>query len=126
MVSGGRQSLSITRVGCEPDVQLHDSPLPNIHSQLSVAAVAACEGGNMKIHGLSIVKNEADILQECFISALDWCDHIYVFDNGSDDGGWELVKELAKQHPQIVPYKQDPVLFRSALRADNSATMSFT
>jgi glycosyltransferase involved in cell wall biosynthesis len=83
-----------------------------------VAAVAACEGGNMKIHGLSIVKNEADILQECFISALDWCDHIYVFDNGSDDGGWELVKELAKQHPQIVPYKQDPVLFRSALRAD--------
>ena len=72
----------------------------------------------MKIHGLCLVKNEADILQESLISALHWCDHIYVFDNGSNDGTWELVKKLAKQHVQIVPYKQDGVLFSSALRAD--------
>jgi glycosyltransferase involved in cell wall biosynthesis len=72
----------------------------------------------MQIHGLCIVKNEADVLQESLISALHWCDHIYVFDNGSDDGTWELVKELAKEHGQIVPYKQDGVLFSSALRAD--------
>ena len=72
----------------------------------------------MKIHALCIVKNEGDVLQEALISALHWCDHIYVFDNGSNDGTWELVKELAKQHLQIVPYKQDDVLFSSALRAD--------
>jgi glycosyltransferase involved in cell wall biosynthesis len=72
----------------------------------------------MKIHALCIVKNEADVLQEALISALHWCDHIYVFDNGSDDGTWEMVKELAQQHLQIVPYKQDHVLFSSALRAD--------
>jgi Glycosyl transferase family 2 len=72
----------------------------------------------MKIHALCIVKNEADVLQEALISALHWCDHIYVFDNGSDDGTWEMVKELAQEHPQIVPYKQDHVLFSSALRAD--------
>ena len=47
----------------------------------------------MKIHGLCLVKNEADVLQETLLSALHWCDHIYVFDNGSNDGTWELVKE---------------------------------
>jgi hypothetical protein len=72
----------------------------------------------MKIHGLCIVKNEVDVLQESLNSAVNWCDHIYVFDNGSTDGTWELVKELAKQHPEIVPYKQDDTLFSGALRAD--------
>ena len=72
----------------------------------------------MKIHGLCLVKNEADILQETLISALHWCDHIYVFDNGSNDGTWELVKELANQHLQIVPHKQDDVLYTNGLRAD--------
>src|ERR1700745_4493378 len=84
----------------------------------SVRPHCAAEGPTMKIHGLCLVKNEADVLQETLISALHWCDHIYVFDNGSNDGTWELVKELAKQHLQIVPYKQDDVLFSSALRAD--------
>ena len=72
----------------------------------------------MKIHALCIVKNEADVLQEALTSALHWCDHIYVFDNGSNDGTWELVNELGKEELQIVPYKQDDVLFSSALRAD--------
>jgi glycosyltransferase involved in cell wall biosynthesis len=72
----------------------------------------------MKIHGLCIVKNEADVLQETLTSALHWCDHVYVFDNGSDDGTWELVKELANQHPQIVPYKQEDVPYCEGLRAD--------
>jgi glycosyltransferase involved in cell wall biosynthesis len=72
----------------------------------------------MKIHALCLVKNEADILKETLLTALHWCDHIYVFDNGSTDGTWEIVKKLAKQHPQIVPYKQDTVLFGDSLRAD--------
>lgn len=72
----------------------------------------------MKIHALCIVKNEADVLEEALTSALNWCDHIYVFDNGSNDGTWQLVHELAKQHPPIVPYKQDDVTFSDGLRAD--------
>jgi hypothetical protein len=72
----------------------------------------------MRIHGLCLVKNEGDVLHETLISALHWCDHIYVFDNGSDDGTWELVNELAKQYLQIVPYKQDDVLYSNGLRAD--------
>lgn len=72
----------------------------------------------MKIHAMCLVKNEVDVLQESLVSALHWCDHIYVFDNGSNDGTWELVTELAKQHPQIVPYKQDAILYNINLRAD--------
>jgi Glycosyl transferase family 2 len=72
----------------------------------------------MNIHGMCIVKNELDVLEESLISASYWCDHIYVFDNGSNDGTWKLVRHLAKQHPQIVPYKQDDGLFSSSLRSD--------
>ena len=72
----------------------------------------------MKIHSMLLVKNEADILEESLSSALHWSDYVYIFDNGSDDGSWELAKELAKQHPRIVPYKQDNVVFSRGLRAD--------
>jgi glycosyltransferase involved in cell wall biosynthesis len=72
----------------------------------------------MQIRGLCMVKNEADVLHETLISALHWCDHIYVLDNGSTDGSWELVKELAGQYSQIVPFKQDDILYTNGLRAD--------
>jgi Glycosyl transferase family 2 len=82
------------------------------------AAMPPLQDGSMRIHGLCLVKNEADVLQETLVSALYWCDQIYVFDNGSNDGTWELVKDLAQQHPQIVAYKQDDVLYTNGLRAD--------
>lgn len=72
----------------------------------------------MKVHGLCIVKNEADVVEECMTAALKWCDHIYVFDNGSTDGTWELVHKLAECYPQIVPYKQDDTCFSDGLRAE--------
>jgi glycosyltransferase involved in cell wall biosynthesis len=72
----------------------------------------------MKIHALCIVKNEADVFEESLTSALHWCDHIYIFDNGSDDGTWQLVQTLAEQYPEIVPHKQDDVLYTNGLRAD--------
>ena len=30
----------------------------------------------MKIHGLCLVKNEADVIAECLKAACSWCDHI--------------------------------------------------
>jgi hypothetical protein len=74
--------------------------------------------GSMKIHGLCLIKNEADVLQETLMSALHWCDYVYVFDNGSNDRTWELVHELAKRYLQIVPYKQDDTLYSNGLRAE--------
>jgi glycosyltransferase involved in cell wall biosynthesis len=72
----------------------------------------------MKIHTMLLIKSEADILHESLSAALHWCDYIYVLDNGSTDGTWEMVKDLAQQHPEILPFKQDAVMFSSALRAD--------
>jgi glycosyltransferase involved in cell wall biosynthesis len=72
----------------------------------------------MKIHALLLVKNEADILQENLSAALHWCDYVYVLDNGSTDGTWEMVRELAQQHTEIVPFKQDDGMFSRAMRAD--------
>jgi hypothetical protein len=46
--------------------------------------------------GRLYIKNEVDILRYTLISAVPWCDHIYVLDNGSNDGICEMVKELAK------------------------------
>ncbi len=72
----------------------------------------------MRIHVICVVKNEADILPETLIQAAKWCDFIYVLDNGSDDGSWEITQTLAKDHPQIVPYKQDHRVFNDKMRRD--------
>ena len=72
----------------------------------------------MRIHGLCLVKNEADILRQGLQAARTWCDAIYVFDNGSTDGTWEQVQELARHDPAIIPWKQEAVPFRDGLRAE--------
>ena len=61
----------------------------------------------MNIYGLSLVKNEADIIEQSLRAAATWCSRIYVFDNGSDDGTWEMVQQLSLKLLQIIPYKQD-------------------
>ncbi len=71
----------------------------------------------MRIHGLCLVKNEADILRQSLQAARAWCDAIYVLDNGSSDGTWELVQELAREDPAIVPWKQEAAPFHDNLRA---------
>ena len=72
----------------------------------------------MRIHGMSLVKNEADVIGQSLVAAATWADIIYVYDNGSDDGTWEIVRDLAATHPQIVPYKQEATPFRQSLRRE--------
>ena len=60
----------------------------------------------MDIHGITIVRDEADVIEQSLRAATAWCDHIYVLDNGSTDGTWEIVQGLAESHEEIVPYKQ--------------------
>ncbi|WP_315786679.1 glycosyltransferase family 2 protein [Fischerella sp. JS2] len=65
-----------------------------------------------------MVKNESDIIAQTLKSAVRWSDFIYVYDNGSTDGTWEKVIELAKDYKQIIPYKQDNQPFADSLRSE--------
>lgn len=71
-----------------------------------------------RIFGNCLVKNERDIIEETLSHAVRWCDRIFVFDNGSTDGTWEKVLELARTEPRIVPYKTDPKPFTNSLRLE--------
>ena len=70
----------------------------------------------MAIHALSLVKNEADIIEANLTAALKWCDHIYVLDNGSTDGTWDAVRDMSRKFSAIIPFKQDPKPFSDSLR----------
>jgi Glycosyl transferase family 2 len=72
----------------------------------------------MLFHGMSLVKNESDVIEQSLVAAATWADFIYVYDNASDDGTWEIVCDLAATHPQIVPYKQDATPYRQSLRGE--------
>lgn len=72
----------------------------------------------MRIHGLYLVKNEADIVRLSLRESARWCDQIYVFDNGSTDGTWEIVHEMSKKLPAVIPFKQDGRPFDDSLRAE--------
>lgn len=53
----------------------------------------------MKILGISVVKNEDDVLMEAYTAFMHWCDYVAVVDNASKDGTGKLLKELEKRYP---------------------------
>ncbi|RYD51968.1 MAG: family 2 glycosyl transferase [Sphingobacteriales bacterium] len=69
----------------------------------------------MKIYALSVVKNEADVIEANLKAASKWADKIFVWDNGSTDGTWEKIQALADDI--ITPWKQDARPFRDSLRS---------
>ena len=72
----------------------------------------------MKIHSICMVKNEADIIEQTIKAAINWSDFIYVLDNGSTDGSWEKILELANNCKQVIPYKQDNRTYHQCLRCE--------
>lgn len=70
-----------------------------------------------KIYSLLLVKNEADIIRASLLAAIQWSDKVIVIDNGSTDGTWEIVQELATEHTGIVAFMQYTGGFHIGLRA---------
>lgn len=70
----------------------------------------------MKVNAICIVKNEVDVVAETLLNAMQFCHKIYLFDNGSDDGTWELVQTLAAKHPQIEIAARSHEVFKNQLR----------
>ncbi|MBC7402302.1 MAG: glycosyltransferase family 2 protein [Microbacteriaceae bacterium] len=71
----------------------------------------------MTVRALCVIKNEADVIEHSLMAAGNWCDEIHVLDNGSEDGSWERVLELASSHPQIIPFGRDIRPFQNSIRA---------
>jgi hypothetical protein len=70
----------------------------------------------MKIHCIALTKNEEDVVCYCLTEAAQWADHIYVYDTGSTDATWDIVKSL--ESDEIVPWKHDGKVFSEGLRAE--------
>lgn len=61
----------------------------------------------MALYALGLVKDEADVLAENITHALGFCDRIYYMDNGSTDGSWEIIEQLASKHPgRVIAYER--------------------
>jgi len=70
----------------------------------------------MRIFGLMLVKNEADIIAQVLQHCRTWADRVIVQDNGSTDGTWEIVRSM--EDAVIVPWKRDLRTYDNTLRAD--------
>src|SRR5215470_10715399 len=71
-----------------------------------------------RIFGICLVKNEDDIIAESLIFAAKHCDRIFVIDNGSTDGTWNIVQRLAQESSTIVPFARTLEPFDNSLRSN--------
>jgi hypothetical protein len=71
----------------------------------------------MRFHALLLVRDEADIIEDCLAHAATWCDAIYVYDTGSTDGTWELVLAASRRDHRVMPIAREAVFFADGLRA---------
>jgi len=60
------------------------------------------------------VRDEADIIGQCLDHALRWADEVYVFDTGSVDNTWEIVRDFASRDKRVVPMRKESVFFSEA------------
>ncbi|PKH03005.1 glycosyltransferase family 2 protein [Psychromonas sp. MB-3u-54] len=70
----------------------------------------------MKLNAICIIKNEVDIILETLNNALRFCDNIYVFDNDSTDGSWELICNKAFEDPRVVIAAHSGEIYRNQFR----------
>jgi glycosyltransferase involved in cell wall biosynthesis len=69
-----------------------------------------------RIHSIMLVKNEADVVGHCLTEAVRWSDFVYVYDNGSDDGTWDIVQSMRSE--QIIPFQQNHEPYCEGMRAE--------
>ena len=70
----------------------------------------------MDIYAVLLVKDEADIIRPVLDAAAEWATGIFVLDNGSTDGTWEIVQSMESE--VVHPWKQDQTPYRRSLRAE--------
>jgi len=78
---------------------------------------AAADEGLPRIYALNLVKDEADIIGLCLRHASRFCTKIFVLDNGSTDGTWEILQDLAGELPAVELLGRKEELFAQGFRA---------
>ena len=68
----------------------------------------------MKIYGVSVVQNEADVIGDSLARALEFCDRIWVWDLGSTDGTWDVLERMRSE--RIIPLRKPGLRFTSSLK----------
>ncbi|MBN1268937.1 MAG: glycosyltransferase family 2 protein [Kiritimatiellae bacterium] len=70
----------------------------------------------MKIYGVSVVQDEADVIRDSVAWAARFCDRIWIWDLGSRDGTWEILQEL--QSRQVGVARREDLPYSSSLRGE--------
>ena len=65
----------------------------------------------MRFHVILPIREEADIIGQCLEHLLEWADVVSVFDTGSVDETWEIVRDFAAKDGRVKPLRKDPVYF---------------
>lgn len=68
------------------------------------------------VFALTVVKDEADIIELCLRHASRFCRKIFVLDNGSSDGTWEIVRRLAGEIAAVTPVGRQPGPFGRGMK----------
>lgn len=71
----------------------------------------------VRFHALLIVRDEGDIIAQTLDHLLGWGDALYVYDTGSHDETWEIVRERAARDDRLVLMGCQPVVFHAGVRA---------
>lgn len=64
------------------------------------------------------MNNDSDIIEYLLEDHSVWADKIFIYDNGSTDNTWELINEIAKINPKVIPWKKEKRPFNPGLRAE--------
>jgi hypothetical protein len=72
----------------------------------------------MRFFCMMPVRDEGDVIGQCLGELLKWADAIYIFDTGSVDDTWDIIRDWAARDNRVKPLRRDFVYFSDAcLRA---------
>jgi len=72
----------------------------------------------VRIFSICCVRDEHDVVIETLTSAAAWSERIFVLDNGSTDGTWERLQELASRTQKVVLLPREFGPFSEELRGN--------